>query len=70
MEPQHYKLSILRRIKGGARWENIYFEINGKESKIIAYETLQSEEPINSKLEKISTEEVDKVLRDLRSSRH
>ena len=56
--PEYYKLSLLRRTRDGADWEEIYLEINGQKSRVIAH--LPDSEQVrllNSKLEKISGKE-------------
>ena len=53
---EYYKLSLLREVKDGAEWEDIYIEI-GENPKIIAH-IPQTMRPLNSKLEKISKEKV------------
>ena len=64
MEDKYYKLSQYRtqRIIGG--WENIYFLVNEKGELTI----LESPDrySINSKLEEISKDEKDKILREAR----
>ncbi len=59
----YYKLSLLRKTKYGAAWDNIYLEINNGEPKIIAHDP-DTRRPLNSKIETISEEDV----KELRSA--
>ena len=61
---EYYRLSLLRPIPTGAIWEDIYFEKEGNKFKIITH-TPQTNPPLNSKLEKISEEDLKKELSEL-----
>jgi len=62
--PEYYRLSLLRRTRDGADWEEIYLEINGGKSEVIGFlpDSVQTR-PLSSSLEKISEEEALEILR-------
>ncbi|MBA7676722.1 hypothetical protein ES703_84966 [subsurface metagenome] len=61
---EYYKLSLLKKTKDGAVWDEIYLEMNGEKSRVMDYGFRSNESrPLNSKLEKISDEEAKEILR-------
>lgn len=65
---EYYGLSFLRKTEDGAEWEKIYIEIGGT-PKIIAHIPQTREmRTLNSKIEKISKEDISKLLKDLAAS--
>ena len=62
---EYYKLSLLKRIEHGASWEEIYLEIDGEKSKIIATYPQILTNVLNEKLEKMTEEDVKKLSHDL-----
>jgi ribosomal protein S25 len=63
---EYYKLSFVRKVDGKRVDEEIYLEINGDKPKIIAHlPKTVSMYVMNSKIEKITDELAENVLRDL-----
>jgi ATP-dependent helicase YprA (DUF1998 family) len=61
---EYYKLSFLKKVKGGATWEEIYLEINGNKSAIVITNPQMLNGVLRQKLEKMSEEDVEKLLDD------
>ena len=61
---EYYKLSLLRNKKEGAEWEYFYIQFSsaGAGAQIIHEDRLSS--TLNSKLEKISKEEMTRIIND------
>ncbi len=62
---EYYKLSLLKEVQHGASWEDIYLEIDGNKSRIIATHPQCLEGLLNQKLEKITREDVKKLFLNL-----
>ena len=62
---EYYKLSSLVKNETLASWEEVYLEINGSKSRIIATNPQVSVNILSRKLEKMSEEEMEKLFLNL-----
>jgi hypothetical protein len=62
---EYYKLSSLTKNDWGAGWEEIYLEINGDKSRIVATNPQMLPDVLKQKLEKMTEEDVKKLLDSL-----
>jgi len=59
---EYYRLGILRKTNNGTAWENYYIQFDGNTARIIHKE--EDSSSLNSKLEKITEENVKKQIND------